>query len=64
MKLDESGNSLLHAATTHGNVDVVRFLLSEGVESTLKNKSGQTALMVAEDKQEEELCKMLGGAPL
>jgi hypothetical protein len=39
-------------------------LLSEGVESTLKNKSGQTALMVAEDKQEEELCKMLGGAPL
>ena len=64
MEVDKSDNSLLHAATAHGNVDVVRFLLNEGVESTLKNKSGQTALMVAVEKRELELCKVLGGIPL
>jgi ankyrin repeat protein len=50
---------VLHAATLNGNAEVVKFLLSRGVDSTLKNESGQTALMIADEKQHVEIAKIL-----
>ena len=37
-EIDDAGDTLLHAAASHGNVKVVRFLLDEGADPTLQNK--------------------------
>jgi hypothetical protein len=58
-EIDDAGDTLLHAAASHGNVKVVRFLLDQGADLTLQNQIGQTALTMAEELGQENVVDVL-----
>ncbi|MBI3928308.1 MAG: ankyrin repeat domain-containing protein [Armatimonadetes bacterium] len=66
-KLDavaEEGTTMLHLAADYGYVEKVKVLLELGVDPTVKNSSGKTALEVAKNAEIEELLKKgLGQRP-
>lgn len=43
------GTSALHVAAQRGNVELVRYLLAHGIDTSLKDKNGSTALDVLEE---------------
>ena len=45
--IDFQGNSLLHAATALGDVEIVKYLLRRGMDPQLQNFAGNSALHFA-----------------
>ena len=59
---DNGGGTLLHAAITGNQVDTVKLLLELGVDSSLKNKQGYTALdafLINKDVLDKEIYSVL-----
>ena len=52
-------DTALIAATQNDNGKVVEYLLLNGVDKTVKNDDGKTALDIAEEKQYEDIIKLL-----
>lgn len=46
-KTDSNQNTILHAAASHGNKDLIDFLLFLGADITLKNDKQETACLIA-----------------
>lgn len=46
-----SGNTALHSACGRGQIEIVRVLLKNGADSSLKNNHNDTAIMVAKNKR-------------
>ncbi len=46
-----SGNTALHSACGRGHIEIVRVLLKNGADSSLKNNHNDTAIMVAKNKK-------------
>lgn len=46
-----SGNTALHSACGRGQIEIVRVLLKNGADSSLKNNHNDTAIMVAKNKK-------------
>ncbi|KAL1259509.1 hypothetical protein QQF64_010086, partial [Cirrhinus molitorella] len=46
-----SGNTALHSACGRGHIEIVRVLLKNGADSSLKNNHNDTAIMVANNKK-------------
>lgn len=55
----EGGNSLLHSATSNGNLIAVKYLLDHGADLDAKNAQGETALDQAEKYNKEKIAKVL-----
>ncbi|XP_052869868.1 ankyrin repeat domain-containing protein 27-like [Anopheles cruzii] len=53
------GYTALHVAAVHGNVDMVRVLLAENVNPTIRLKSGATALHLATRERRLRIVRML-----
>jgi len=49
------GSTPLHEASENGHGDVVRYLLEMGADKTIRNKNGQTAAEVSDDKSVQDL---------
>lgn len=58
-KVDENGNTVLHAAAQVNNVELVQLFLSLGVDTELKNKDSDTALHVAIKNNGPEAAEVL-----
>ena len=59
---DNGGGTLLHAAITGNQVDTVKLLLELGVDSSLKNKQGYTAIdayLINKDVLDKEIYSVL-----
>jgi len=54
--------SALHIAAQKGHAEMVGFLLERGIERKLRDKHNNTALMLAEKKQNGEIVTLLGGS--
>ncbi|KAK1795106.1 hypothetical protein P4O66_010278 [Electrophorus voltai] len=52
-----SGNTALHMACGRGEVEVVRVLLKNGADSSLKNYHNDTAVMVAKNKKVSDVLR-------
>ncbi|KAI4965502.1 hypothetical protein ZWY2020_051680 [Hordeum vulgare] len=60
---DNKGNRPLHVATRKGNIIIVQTLLSvEGIDVNAVNRSGETALAIAEKMNNQELVNILRDA--
>lgn len=57
-----SGSTALHLAVTYGRNTVVEFLVENGAKLGIKNKDGQTPLMLARDRQAIPLIDILAAA--
>jgi len=55
--------TVLHKAAELGNVEVVRFLVREGIDQSIKDANGRTALECAKVLDKVEVVKVLEGAP-
>lgn len=53
------GNSPLHVAVEHGNIEIAQFLLSSGAKINSKNSEKQTPLMLLDDDASPELVNLL-----
>ena len=55
--VDSKGNTMLHLASSArvANVDVVSFILSKGVDRSVRNREGKTALMCCVDSRVRDL---------
>jgi Carboxypeptidase regulatory-like domain/Ankyrin repeats (3 copies) len=53
------GNSPLHVAVEHGNLEIVQFLLNSGAKINSKNAEKQTPLMMLDDDATPELVNLL-----
>ena len=49
--IDEYGHSLLHMASSEGRVDLVKLFLQKGVDPSLEDVEGNTALTLAENTE-------------
>lgn len=47
IKTNELGNNVLHITALKGDIDVLQLLLAEGVDPSVKNKNGETAMYIA-----------------
>jgi ankyrin repeat protein len=56
---DDSGNTILHNAVREGNIEIVKYLLSQDADVNIKNSGGETALQIAIYSNNEELIKYL-----
>jgi ankyrin repeat protein len=56
---DESGNTILHNAVREGNIEIVKYILSQDADVNIKNGGGETALQIAIYTNNEELIKYL-----
>lgn len=54
----------LHLAAYQGNVELVKFLLQEGADAMVLNRSGYTPLMLAESKSCDDVMKMLADSSI
>lgn len=53
---DSAGDTLLHYAAKYGRRDIARSLLrTRGIDSSLKNKDGKTALDIAKEENKKEI---------
>ncbi len=52
---DKNGNTLFHRAVQMGNTDLVRRLISMGVDVNVKNNEGRTALHLVKDSKIAEM---------
>lgn len=59
LQKDPLGNTLLHLATLHENLEVVRFLLDREIDISAQNKDGKTALTIAKESQKLDVVKIL-----
>ena len=41
---DESGNTIIHNAAREGNIEIVKYLLSQDAEIDIENSNGETVL--------------------
>ena len=55
---DDSGNTLIHKAVLHKDVDLVKFLKAD-LGALFKNKDNKSPLDIAKDKKYEDLVKLL-----
>jgi hypothetical protein len=55
--------SALHLVAQKGHEEMTQFLLDRGIKKELRDKHNNTALMLAEKKQNREIIVMLGGDP-
>lgn len=46
---DKSGETALHVAVQHGNLEIVRFLLDKGAKINIKDKEKRTAILMIAD---------------
>ena len=51
---DESGQTALHIAVEHENVEVVRFLLEKGAKVNVKDKQKRTPILMIEDSLSDD----------
>lgn len=58
-KPNKLGETALFQATRLGDVETLRFLLSQGANKTLKNKAGKTPLDIAKESANEDVQKAL-----
>lgn len=56
---NNSKNSSLMRAAELGNIEIVRLLLLNGADASLKNSFGETALILAQKKQNEDIVNLL-----
>jgi hypothetical protein len=62
--IDNLGNTALMIATSRGNVEIVRFLLSvEGINVNIMNSSGNTALLIAASEGNVIIVRLLLDTP-
>ncbi len=56
---DESGQTALHVAVEHGNLEIIRFLLDKGAKVSVKDKEKHTplAMFFETDAKDEEIAK-------
>ncbi|KAJ3763058.1 ankyrin repeat-containing domain protein [Lentinula raphanica] len=57
--LDEFGYTSLHLACDRGSVDIVRFLVSKGVDTSIKDPDGMTPLELAQTAGHAEIVQLL-----
>ena len=50
-KKDQGGNTPLHFAAAYGRLEIVKFLLENKADSSLKNNEGKTALQIADSNK-------------
>jgi hypothetical protein len=50
-RLESNGSSCLHAASSYGHTDIVRFLLEHGASRRINDRNGRTPLDVARDDE-------------
>ncbi|XP_051720217.1 B-cell lymphoma 3 protein homolog isoform X1 [Ctenopharyngodon idella] len=55
-----SGNTALHSACGRGQIEIVRVLLKNGADSSLKNNHNDTAIMVAKNKKVSDVLRGRG----
>ncbi|XP_016356192.1 uncharacterized protein LOC107699450 [Sinocyclocheilus anshuiensis] len=55
-----SGNTALHSACGRGHIEIVRVLLKDGADSSLKNNHNDTAIMVAKNKKVSDVLRGRG----
>ncbi|XP_042628478.1 B-cell lymphoma 3 protein homolog isoform X1 [Cyprinus carpio] len=55
-----SGNTALHSACGRGHIEIVRVLLKNGADSSLKNNHNDTAIMVAKNKKVSDVLRGRG----
>lgn len=58
-----SSMSALHIAAQKGHEEMCKFLIERGIKKDLRDKHNNTALQLAENKQNREIIIMLGGDP-
>ena len=58
-KLHAHGGSALMEASTSGNYSVVKLLIDNGAQATIKDKDGVTALMSAASQGHKSVCELL-----
>jgi ankyrin repeat protein len=51
--------SLLHAAAVHGSPEIVTYLISRGLKTSLKNGMGQTPMHCAISMRKKNICEIL-----
>ncbi|MCT4625090.1 MAG: ankyrin repeat domain-containing protein, partial [Schleiferiaceae bacterium] len=56
---DYKGNTALHYAVENGEIEIVKFLVSQGAEPSITNNKGKTALDLAIKKGNKEIIEML-----
>lgn len=57
--VDPAGNTLLHIAARNGNVQLLEFLLKNRANPLVRNRVGDTALMLAAYNDKQEAAKFL-----
>lgn len=57
--VNPEGQTLLHALSRRGNLDIINFVLSKGTDAKIADKEGNTALMVAASGRNTELVHLL-----
>ena len=55
--------SALHLVAQKGHEEMTQFLLDRGIKKELRDKHNNTALMLAEKKQNASIVSLLGGDP-
>ncbi|RXN10221.1 B-cell lymphoma 3 -like protein [Labeo rohita] len=55
-----SGNTALHSACGRGHIEIVRVLLKNGADSSVKNNHNDTAIMVANNKKVSDVLRGRG----
>jgi ankyrin repeat protein len=58
-KSDENGNTFLHKAARNGDIDTVKYLVSQGADISVKNDYGQTPLQLAVIQSEFKIVEYL-----
>lgn len=59
-EVDENGDTMLHAATKTGQIQVMQYLIDSGININATNMQGNTALHIAVlNEQSEALCLLL-----
>jgi len=56
---DAQGESCLHSAANEGSIDIVRIFISFKVDINMKNSSGETPLILAVVKDDNEMARLL-----
>ena len=55
----ESGTTALHVAAVHGHTEIAQLLLEHGAHKDLRDKGGNTALMLAQQAEQRRITTLL-----